>query len=383
MNSAAKYLAGIWLVAAVAANAQVTVWLENPANPEAGDVTLEVGQTATVQLWLEVPDGTILVNVDAILRGLDASFAKDLNFEVVGFNDVTIPDSQMQRVGRGNITEDLPNGFIDDYQFLADDANFPLDQNSGLTGPANVLLDEIIIQGIDENVADGPDQIIFASGAQLPGGFEMVFVEVPPPGSWSVAEVTAVELGTGGVDEPFLVNVEPAGGEPPNGGGGGGGGETNENSDDDEGNENAADDGEANDNEAPADSDNDGISDEEEEDAGTDPNDEDTDDDGIPDGVEVDNGLDPTVDDAGDDNDGDGLDNSEEIDAGTDPGNPDTDGDSENDDTDPDPNDPTVTSGAKSTGGRARGQTGGPCGVGLVGPLLFAVLVLRLGRGRR
>jgi len=54
----------------------------------------------------------------------------------------------------------------------------------------------------------------------------------------------------------------------------------------------------------------------------TDPNDPDTDDDAIPDGWEVDNGLDPKADDAGDDPDGDKFTNGREYQDQTDPQNP-------------------------------------------------------------
>ena len=76
------------------------------------------------------------------------------------------------------------------------------------------------------------------------------------------------------------------------------------------------------------DTDEDGLNDGEEKEHGTDPNDPDTDGDGMPDGWEVDNGLDPKDPNDGKlDNDKDGLTNEEEYKNGTDPNNPDTDGD--------------------------------------------------------
>ncbi len=71
------------------------------------------------------------------------------------------------------------------------------------------------------------------------------------------------------------------------------------------------------------DTDDDGVSDGEEVDGGTDPTDADTDDDGIDDGDELDQGTDPTD----DDSDDDGVSDGEEVDAGTDPTDDDTDDD--------------------------------------------------------
>jgi hypothetical protein len=76
------------------------------------------------------------------------------------------------------------------------------------------------------------------------------------------------------------------------------------------------------------DSDGDGLSDDDENRLGTDPNNPDTDGDGLLDGFEVRNGFDPLL--PGEellDSDGDGLNNLEEQAAGTNPNNPDTDGD--------------------------------------------------------
>ena len=92
------------------------------------------------------------------------------------------------------------------------------------------------------------------------------------------------------------------------------------------------------------DSDDDGLTDGEEVDTtGTDPNDPDTDDGGVNDGDEVDAGTDP-LEGTDDDSDGDGLTNDEEEELGTDPNDPDSDDDGltdgeEVDTTETDPND--------------------------------------------
>jgi hypothetical protein len=66
---------------------------------------------------------------------------------------------------------------------------------------------------------------------------------------------------------------------------------------------------------APVDSDNDGLTDTQEADLGTDPDNADTDGDGLEDGAEVSLGTDPTV----SDTDGDGYSDGEEVDEGTSP----------------------------------------------------------------
>jgi len=72
------------------------------------------------------------------------------------------------------------------------------------------------------------------------------------------------------------------------------------------------------------DSDGDGLTDDEEEDLGTDPNDSDSDDDGLDDGTEV---NDTDTDPLNPDTDGDGMDDGLEDEVGADPNDPDTDGD--------------------------------------------------------
>ncbi|MBT6684068.1 MAG: hypothetical protein HOB55_04330, partial [Euryarchaeota archaeon] len=100
-----------------------------------------------------------------------------------------------------------------------------------------------------------------------------------------------------------------------------------------------------------ADWDGDGLTNAEEQDAGTDMNNPDTDNDGMPDGWEVSYGLDPnSASDSSADPDGDGLTNSEEYSAGTNPNSADTDGDGTSDANDAFPNDPNDGSATDSDG---------------------------------
>ena len=100
-----------------------------------------------------------------------------------------------------------------------------------------------------------------------------------------------------------------------------------------------------------ADWDGDGLTNAEEQAAGTDMNNADTDNDGLPDGWEVAYGLNPnSASDANADPDGDGLSNSQEYAAGTNPNSSDTDGDGVADGSDPFPNDPNDGSSSDSDG---------------------------------
>jgi len=73
--------------------------------------------------------------------------------------------------------------------------------------------------------------------------------------------------------------------------------------------------------------DNDSLTNLEEYNYNTNPNNPDTDSDGMLDGWEVENNLDPLTDDSSDDADSDGLNNVDEYASNTDPDNPDTDSD--------------------------------------------------------
>ena len=99
------------------------------------------------------------------------------------------------------------------------------------------------------------------------------------------------------------------------------------------------------------DSDGDGLTDDEEADIGTDPNDPDTDDDGLNDGDEVDLGTDPL----NPDTDGDGVNDGDEVDCGSDPLDPNSFCDDGNTTPTPAPTLPNTGSGASGDSGSRTG----------------------------
>lgn len=182
----------------------VTLWLQGRDGSNFLD--LGVSETAVIQLWMTVGTNggnNPLVVIDAFLTGYNALAGKDLSFEVSGFNDLTIPNSQMQRISRGSISAELPNGSIDSYRYIAQD---PLSSTGtdglGFPYPRTVLLDEIIIHEI-ATTPNGPDQIFFAFGGQAPTGF---YLAGP---NWDLTELGSVTLGTGSAADPFLVLESP------------------------------------------------------------------------------------------------------------------------------------------------------------------------------
>ena len=384
----AKFAACVLLTTAAAASAQVTVWLENPQAPDTPGVTLQVGQTAIIQLWLEVPEGVIPVNVDALVDA-DNPAADSLHFDVIAFNDFG-PWGRFGRHDPRGFFSNPPDPDMDltmNYQYVGADNNMPYDAGSGLN-PGTYLLDEIVIRGTADNTAAGPDTVTFASGIQAPGGFHIVQEE--PGGEYFIDDLevtrgTGAPGGFGQEAQPFSVTVEPADTPPPPDDGDGDAG-TDGNGDQDDGQ--APDDGDTSDqgdgddsgqdgtDQTEPDADGDGLSDADEEAAGTDPDNPDTDGDGLTDAEEIDAGADPT----NADTDGDGLGDAQEVQLGTDPTNTDSDGDGLADGVDPDPTVPRKT----GRGGGGGGQSSGvACGVGTLGPLSLTLLVCGLVRVRR
>lgn len=113
------------------------------------------------------------------------------------------------------------------------------------------------------------------------------------------------------------------------------------------------------------DDDDDGLSNDDEAFYGTDPNDPDSDDDGLFDGTEVDSAMGTGCPDPLDnDSDDDTLLDGDEVNLGTNPCSIDSDGDGVNDDADPLPTEPGVTSGFLEDETRELSEEGGPIDLG-------------------
>ena len=208
------------LVTAGVANAQdATLWIQPVGGGD--EICLEVSETAVIQLWVDVhiPPGGNLVAMDAILVHYGG------NFDVSGFIDHGPWGSFGRRDPRGLIT--LPNGNLNQYQFLGLDENQPWQVGDGSVGGSGLgsgvhLLDEIIIHGLTPT-QDPPcppvdhltaDQVMFSFTA-APGGFK-VYPSYYTTGHYydiSVAFGTGTNLKGTATDLPLYVAVvvpEPA-----------------------------------------------------------------------------------------------------------------------------------------------------------------------------
>ena len=194
----------------------VEVWLQNPDG--GNTINLLVSETGIIQLWMDYTapsDGVWrhLVGGDAGLQ--QRPVAPDESIEVVDFNDYGpwgLNDT-FYRYSRGQLDEAPHDGTpdytgvgnINNYMFISN-VDTPYTTSNGLLpGGGNMLLDEIIIEGIYLN--DVPDKVFFTLGLQAPSWFESYY----DTGSFKieVLEFTA-SLGTGsGKTNPVYVNVVP------------------------------------------------------------------------------------------------------------------------------------------------------------------------------
>ena len=179
---------GVMVLAGMASAQDATVWLQWQGNaPEDVDKCLLVSDTAVVQIWMEVHDDgnpyTRLINVDTILDAYSLStngMGTYPHYDVVAFNDFG-PWGEFGRQDPRGFFTNPPDPNMDltlNYQFIGGDVVMPF---NGIV-PGMYLLDEIVIHGTSEtqdilvepcppcNTA-AADKILFAGGAQAPGGF--------------------------------------------------------------------------------------------------------------------------------------------------------------------------------------------------------------------
>lgn len=206
----------LFAMPAMAQKPAVEVWLQGTDGSD--KITVGVSETAVIQLWMSVGAGYPLVNVDALLETYDGLFnAGAEHFDVYGFNDIAITNSQLQRKTRGSAEPASPGAPSDldgatFYQYVGEDPT-AFNGTDGILGPRTVLLDEIIIHGVADNTVagdnDGADWVVFNFTTAPPDGFFMNRVTFPPPGSWSIVQHQAVTQGTGNTGAPLLINVTP------------------------------------------------------------------------------------------------------------------------------------------------------------------------------
>jgi hypothetical protein len=202
------------------ASAQVdnlTLWLADAEDGDSHLVFDMLSDTAVLQLWMEIPAGMQLINVDAILQSYDADFGKEVCFEVDGFIDHgpwgEDPDHDgVDAFGRTTRGGPFFGPGVDGYQYVAEDANFPMDAWSGVFGPATILLDEVVLHLVCIDSLGAPDLVYFGFPPANPGGFELLFGPSPPwppPGQWIISQLAVVDLLNGTLDNPFLVEYVP------------------------------------------------------------------------------------------------------------------------------------------------------------------------------
>jgi hypothetical protein len=200
----------IFAMPSLAQKPDIQVWLQAVGGSD--KITVGVSETAVIQLWADIGSGNNVVNIDALLQTYLNDFTPNVaSFDVWGFNDIVITNSQMQRKTRGSAEPASPGApsLLDGptfYQYVGEDPTATAGTD-GIAGPRSVLLDEIIIHGVADNSGTGPDFVIFEQGAAKPDAFYMDLVGFPP--SWQAIQHASVTQGTGAGTSPLLVNVTP------------------------------------------------------------------------------------------------------------------------------------------------------------------------------
>jgi hypothetical protein len=214
---------GVMVLAGIASAQDATVWLQwQGSTPETTMKSLDVSDTAVIQIWMEVHDDgnpyTRLVNVDAILAS-DNLGGGYPHYDVVAFNDFGPWGGFGRQDPRGFFSNPPdPNMPLNlNYQFIGGDVSMPYD---GIVA-GTYLLDEIVVHGTTQTQV-GPcppcdlpnaDRILFGALAQAPGGF--LWYGTPSSGGETAASILALtgvnKFGTGN-DLPLhlVVTPEPA-----------------------------------------------------------------------------------------------------------------------------------------------------------------------------
>lgn len=283
-------------------------------------------------------DGDGITNEDEITNGSDPNNPCDPNPNALGSNDCDndgLTNDEEITAGTDNADADTDDDGIDDGTEV-DNGTIPLDPcdpNFGAVGTADCDGDNLdnngeALAGTDNNNPD-TDGDGFIDGDEVLSGSDPLDACSPLATAIGTADCDNDGLDT---DNEVFNGTDPT--NPDTDGDGlsdgeevNGGSNPNDSCDPDPASANGT-----------ADCDNDGLTTDEENTAGTDPANPDTDGDGIDDGTEVDNGTspinfcDPNNSGLGtDDCDLDGLTNDEETLAGTDPNDADTDNDGETD----------------------------------------------------
>jgi len=211
-----------------------TVWLS--AADGSGELTVDIGSTAIVQVWMTY-EGTG-DGVEHTMYGMDAGLRHNkfsqliadwdnqdgVGFQVVGFNPDGVPGPHgdnpfplhfgnhgpIDQDGDQMLDEAAFAGNLNKYFLAWGSDGDPASNDSGLDAEegtlTNWLMDVIVIEGVEETPEDAPDTINFIKkGDAIGPSYIDVFYSV---GSW-LQEETKFEQGVGKANDRLLVNVVP------------------------------------------------------------------------------------------------------------------------------------------------------------------------------
>ncbi|MHC4063302.1 MAG: PEP-CTERM sorting domain-containing protein [Planctomycetota bacterium] len=167
-----------------------SIWLATGDGTMNGEMTIAVGGTGLIELWVNFPDAAstsppsegingmaVMARMDAILRGAPAGGAvgDPLNIGFAGAINQPLPGG-MTLVTRGSTPSPFQSGDLYDYQLLlvaASDPPWmdPANQGWVADNPATAKLDVLVIEGL--TVTTGPDTLGFGAFRFAPEWQEM------------------------------------------------------------------------------------------------------------------------------------------------------------------------------------------------------------------